>query len=125
MNFLERINRALEVSASTATATTTAMENLHPYLRDAVIACLPDMTDDQLQRIRSEVATKCQHALTSRLTDCAVLVQGIAIKADSPLDADKTMWERMNLRVRTALCQPSDVHTRIASINVSPASGLH
>lgn len=119
MNFLKRVNRALENPMSTATG------NHHPYLRDAVIACLPDMTDDQLRRIESEVATKCHHALTSRLTDFAVLVQGIAISADSPLDADRTMWERMNLRVRAALCRPGDANTRIASINVSPASGLH
>ena len=107
------------------TATAIARENTHPYLRDAVIACLPDMTDDQLQRIQSEVATKCHHALTSRLTDFAVLVQGIAISAGSALDADRAMWERMNLRVRTALCRPSDANTRITSINVSSANGFH
>ena len=123
MNISERKVLALEEPSTTATQTAT--ENDHPYLLDAVIACLPDVTDDQFQRIDAEVATKCHHALTSRLTDCSVLVQGIAIRADSPLDADRTMWERMNLRVRTALCQPSDVNTRITSINVSPANGLH
>ena len=123
MNILERINFALEETSSTATPTATG--NRHPYLRDAVITCLPDMTDDQFRRIDAEVATKCHHALTSRLSDCSVLVQGIAIRADSPLDADRTMWERMNLRVRAALCQPSDLNMRITSINVSPASGFH
>jgi hypothetical protein len=123
MNIVERINIALEEPSSTATLTAT--ENNHPYLRDAVITCVPGMTDDQVQRIDAEVATKCHYALTSRLTDCSVLVQGIAIRADSPLDADRTMWERMSLRVRTALCQPSDVNTRITSINVSPAMGFH
>ncbi len=122
MNILERINLALEGPSSTATSTAT--ENNHPFLRDAVIACVPDMTDDQVERIDAEVGTKCHYALISRLTACSVLVQGIAIRADSPLDADRTMWERMNVRVRTALCQPSDVNTRITSINVSPASGL-
>jgi hypothetical protein len=121
MNISERIRLALEEPSSTATPTA---ENHHPYLRDAVITCLPDMTDDQFQRIDAEVAAKCHDALTSRLTDSSVLVQGIAIRADSPLDADRTMWERMNLRVRTALCQPTDVNTRITSINVGPASGL-
>lgn len=103
----------------------TATKKLQPYLRDAAIACLPHVTDDQLQRIEAEVLTKCHDALTSRLTDCTVLVQGIAIQADSPLHADRTAWERMNLRVHTALCQPNDVNTRITSIDVSPASGLH
>ena len=123
MNILERINLAFEVPSSTATPTAT--ESNHPYLRDAVIACLPLLTDDQFQRFESEVATKCHYALTSRLTNFAVLVQGIAIMADSPLDADKAMWERMNLRVRSALCQPGDANTRMTSINVSPANGLH
>ena len=121
MNISERINLVPEEPSSTAIPTA---EKHHTYLRDAVITCLPDMTDDQFQRIDAEVATKCHYALTSRLTDSSVLVQGIAIRADSPLDADRTMWERMNLRVRTALCQPTDVNTRITSINVGPASGL-
>ena len=123
MNISERNTLALGKPSSTATPTAT--DNNHPYLRDAVITFLPDMTDDQFQRIDAEVATKCHYALTSRLTDCSVLVQGIAIGADSPLDADRTMWERMNLRVRTALSQPSDVNTRITSINVSPSYGFH
>jgi hypothetical protein len=125
MNILERLNHLGLVEEPSSVAIPTATENNHPYLRDAVIACVPGMTDDQFQRIDAEVATKCHNALTSRLTDCSVLVQGIAIKADSPLDADRTMWERMNLRVRTALCQPRDDNTRITSINVSPASGFH
>ncbi len=123
MNISERSNFALEEPSSTAIPIAT--ENNHPYLRDAVITCVPDITDVQFQRIDAEVATKCHYALTSRLTEHSVLVQGIAIRADSPVDADRTMWERMSLRVRTALSQPSDVDTRITSINVSPASGFH
>ena len=112
------------IRTETPLSTTIPTDESHPYLRDAVIACLPHLTDDQLQRIEGEVMTMCHHALTSRLTDCTLLVQGIAIRADSPLGADRTMWERMNLRVLTALCRPGDSNTRIASIDVSPASGL-
>jgi hypothetical protein len=118
---LAHVNGPTQASSSR----TTAMGPLQPYLRDAVIACVPNLTDDQLQRIDAEVRTMCHYALTSRMTDCAILIQGIAIKAISPLDADRTMWERMHLRMHTALCQPNDVDTRITSIDVSPASGLH
>lgn len=120
MNTLAQFDGSSEESPSSATTTKT----LQPYLRDAAIACVPHLTDDQLERIETEVLTKCHHALTSRLTEWTVLVQGIAIQANSPLDADRTMWERMNLRVHAALCHPSDINTRITSINVSQASGL-
>lgn len=125
MNFLKRVDRALEASSSGKTTTTTTTKPLQPYLRDAAITCVPHLTDDQLERIEAEVLTKCHYALTSRLTDCTVLVQGIAIKADSPLDADRIAWARMNLRAHTALCQPNDINTRITSIDISSSSGLH
>jgi hypothetical protein len=112
------------VNGPTEETSSSTTKPLQPYLRDAVIACVPDLTDDQLQRVETEVRTMCHYALVSRLTDSSFLVQGIAIKADSPLDADRHMWERMDLRVHTALSQRADFDTRITSIDVSPASGL-
>ena len=119
--------------ATSADATTTTHESgsiaaevrmFRPYLRDAAITCLPCLRDDQLRRIEAEVLITHPHVIASRLTDYTVFVQGIAIEADSPIDADKHTWERMYARVHAALRQPNDGNTRIASIDVRSASGL-
>jgi hypothetical protein len=104
MHIPERRARPIHESPSI----TTAGREFHPYLRDAVIACVPRMTDDQLQLIEGEVLRTSRHVRSSRLTDCAVLMRDIAIMADSPLDADRTTWDRMNIGVRAALCRAND-----------------
>jgi hypothetical protein len=119
------ITPAVASSADGTASIPTTRGQRHPYLRDAAITCLPNLTDDQLDRIAAEVHTKCPFALTSRVSDSTVLIQGVAIKADSPLDADRIAWERMRLRVSEALSQPVDNNVRLASIAVSPAGGLN
>ncbi len=61
--------------------------------------------------------------LVSSLSDHTLLVQGIPIVAGSAHDATAIAWERVFIHATAALHDRDDIDTKIASIDVSAASG--
>lgn len=95
----------------------------HWHIRTAAIALLPCVRDDQLQRIWAAVLAPFPRALVSRVTDQTVLVQELAIKAESSHDADAIAWEQMQSLVRSALGECDDTRTTLTSIDITPPGG--
>jgi hypothetical protein len=95
-----------------------------PFLREAAVTVVPQLSDEQLERIGAEFATLANHfLLVSRVSHCTVLIQGIPVTAESPHEADALTWDKINTHVRAALCQPWDWDTTITAIDVWSADG--
>jgi len=100
------------------------MREPSPYLREAAVTLLPSLTDEQLDRIATELdAFANPFLLVSRLTDHTALIQGIPVKAGSSHEADAVIWESIYERVRAALSGPFDWDTTITAIDVREPSG--
>ena len=93
-----------------------------PYLREAGVTLVPTLTDEQLVRISEELSA-FENALVSRLSEHSALIQGIPVKAGSPLEADAIVWETIYTLVRSALNGPWDRDTTITAIDVRESDG--
>ena len=100
------------------------MREPSPYLREAAVTLVPALTDDQLERIAAALDSLANpYLLVSRLSDHTALIQGIPVKAGSPLEADALTWETIFTQVRSALRGPWDWDTRVTAIDVRDTSG--
>lgn len=101
------------------------VKRLNPFLRDAAVSFVPELTDDQLVRIargahRPESADPCEppHYFTA-------LVQGIPVEAETTHEADRVTWAMFSNEVREVLVTPADAGTELASIDVRlPAQSM-
>jgi hypothetical protein len=114
----------LETFGAKASAGTVVADHLNPYLRDAAVTIVPQLTDDQLARLGDEVRGAYPYALVSRLSDHTAFVHGIPVRARSPQDADRTLWQKLNDYAHAALSAPGDVEFRVTSIDVRSPNGL-
>jgi hypothetical protein len=96
----------------------TATETTRPYLRNAAVCLVPQVTDEQVGRIHAELRHLSPFVLLRRLTKNTVLVEGIPVFASSPHDAELTAWETVAAFVRMALGEARDTATRITSIDI-------
>jgi hypothetical protein len=111
----ERLN-----GAEDSVMTKPEVKQLKPFLRDAVVSVIPEMTDDQLVRIARALTTLHPHTLVSRLTDFTALVQGIPVQAETEHEANRATWAMISDKVREVLDTPADVGTELTSIDVRP-----
>ena len=91
---------------------------LNPFLRDATISFVPELTDDQLVRIERALVALYSDILVSRMTDFTALIQGIPVEAGSAQEADRVTWAMISHEVREVLVDPNDARTQLASIDV-------
>ena len=95
-----------------------------PFLREAAVTLVPHLTDEQLERIGAELTSPANpFLLVSRLSDNTALIQGIPVKAASPVEADALTWETIYTHVRSALNEPWDWNTTVTAIDVREADG--
>jgi hypothetical protein len=94
------------------------MKRLHPFLRDAAISFVPELTDDQLDRIARTLTDLYPDTLVSRMTDFTALVQGIPVEAETANEADRVTWAMVSHEVREVLVTPADAATELTSIDV-------
>ena len=76
-----------------------------PFLREAAVTAVPQLSDEQLERIRAELAALPNHfLLVNRISDSTVLIQGVSVTAESPHEADALTWDKIHsLRQRGAV----------------------
>lgn len=91
---------------------------LNPFLRDAAVSFVPELTDDQLVRIDRALIALYPDILMSRMTDFTALIQGIPVEAETGQEADRVTWAMISHEVREVLVGPNDAHTQLASIDV-------
>lgn len=91
---------------------------LNPFLRDAAVSFVPEMTDDQIVRIARALTALYPHVLVSRLTDFTALIQGIPVEAGTAHESDGVTWDIISREVRVVLAAPADAGTQLASIDV-------
>lgn len=108
----------LRHSAEHFTMTKHEATRLNPYLRDAAVSFVPEMTDDQIVRIARSLTARYPHILVRRLTDFTALVQGIPVEAATAHEADGVTWATISREVREVLVTPADAGTELASIDV-------
>jgi hypothetical protein len=95
-----------------------------PFLREAAVTLVPQLTDEQLERIGAEFAALANHfLLVSRVSDNTVLIQGIPVTAESPHEADALTWDKIHTHVCAALCEPWDWDTTVTAIDVRAMDG--
>ena len=95
-----------------------------PYLREAAVTLLPRLTDEQLERIDVHLETLANpYLLVSRISEHTALIQGIPVKAGSPVEADANTWETIFMHVSAALRRPWDWDTTITAIDVRESDG--
>lgn len=98
---------------------------LNPFLSDAAITFVPELTDDQLLRVARELAVLYPHALVGRLTDFTALIQGIPIEAETEYDAKRIIWDVVSREVRSVLSTAVDAGTELTSIDIRlPAESM-
>ena len=98
---------------------------LNPFLSDAAITFVPELTDDQLMRVVRGLVARYPHALVGRLTDFTALIQGIPIEAESEHDAKRAIWDVLSREVRSILSAAVDAGTELTSIDIRlPAESL-
>ena len=102
----------------TCTMTQPRLKRLNPFLRDAAVSFVPEMTDDQLVRVARRLTALHPDVLVSRLSDFTALVQGIAVEAETAHDADLVTWAAISTEVRLTLDTPDDAGTELTSIDV-------
>jgi hypothetical protein len=91
---------------------------LNPFLRDAAISFVPELTDDQLVRVDRALIALYPDILVSRMTDFTALIQGIPVEAETAQEADRVTWAMISHEVREVLVDPGDAGTELASIDV-------
>jgi len=95
-----------------------------PFLREAAVTAVPQLSDEQLERITAEFAALPNHfLLIGRISDSTVLIQGISVIAESPHEADALTWDKVHTHVCAALCEPWDWDTRVTAIDVRATDG--
>ena len=98
---------------------------LKPFLRDAAVSFVPEMTDGQLDRFARLLVDLHPHILASRLSAVTALVQGIPIEAQTVQEADRITWATIRREVGNLLVTPGDVGTELTSIDVRlPAQSM-
>jgi uncharacterized protein (DUF1697 family) len=98
---------------------------LHPFLRDAAMSFVPELTDDQLARITRALTTPYPDTLVSRMTDFTALIQGIPVEAETAQEADRVTWALVSDEVHEVLTTPADAGTELTSIDVRlPVQGM-
>jgi hypothetical protein len=96
-----------------------------PFLRDAAVSFVPEMTDGQLDRFVRVLGALYPHILVSRLTTATALVQGIPVEAETGQEADQVTWATVRGAVGDVLVTPGDVGTELTSIDVRlPAQSM-
>jgi hypothetical protein len=93
-------------------------KRLNPFLRDAAASFVPELTDDQLLRIGHAIVGVFPDALVSRMTDFTALIQGIAVEAETAIEANGVAWSVISQQVHDALVLDSDAGTHLTSIDV-------
>jgi hypothetical protein len=100
------------------------MREPSPYLREAAVTLVPSLTDEQLERIDAQLETLANpYLLVSRISEHTALIQGIPVKAGSPVEADANTWETIFMLVTAALRGPFDWDTTITAIDVRDSDG--
>lgn len=95
-----------------------------PFLREAAVTAVPQLSDEQLERIRAELAALPNHfLLVNRISDSTVLIQGVSVTAESPHEADALTWDKIHSLVSAALSEPWDWDTRVTAIDVRATDG--
>jgi hypothetical protein len=98
---------------------------LKPFLRDAAVSFVPEMTDGQLDRFARLLVDLHPHILASRLSAATVLVQGIPVEAQTGPEADRITWATIRREVGNRLGTPGVVGTELTSIDVrQPAQSM-
>ncbi|MGZ5212401.1 MAG: hypothetical protein ACXWXM_01450 [Actinomycetota bacterium] len=91
---------------------------LNPFLRDAAISFVPELTDDQLVRVDRALIALYPDILVSRMTDFTALIQGIPVEAGTAQEADRVTWAMISHEILEVLVDPEDAGTELASIDV-------
>lgn len=94
------------------------VERRNPFLRDAAVSFVPEMTDEQIVRIARALTARYPHVLVRRLTDFTALIQGIPVEAGRAHEADGVTWDTVSREVRDVLAMPADAGTELTSIDV-------
>jgi hypothetical protein len=94
------------------------LKRRNPFLRDAAVSFVPEMTDDQLVRIARALTDLHPDVLVSRLSDFTALIQGIPVEAATAQEADGITWTAISREVRAILVMPADAKTELISIDV-------
>lgn len=94
------------------------LRRLNPFLRDAAVSFVPEMTDDQLVRMARKLTAWHPDVLVSRVSDFTALVQGIAVEAETAHDANLVTWAAISTEVREVLSTAEDTGTELTSIDV-------
>ncbi len=100
------------------TMTQPRLKRLNPFLRDAAVSFVPEMTDEQLVRVARRLTAWHPDVLVSRLSDFTALVQGIAVEAETAHDANLVTWAAISTEMREMLDTPDDAGTEMTSIDV-------
>ena len=94
-----------------------------PYLRDAAVCFVPQVTDEQVDRVDLALRWHNTFTIVRRLTANTILVEGFPVQARSLREAEALTWELIAYRVRGALQRQQDAWTRITSIDVRESVG--
>lgn len=94
------------------------LKRLNPFLRDAAVSFVPELTDDQLVRITGALVALYPDTLVSRMTDFTAMIQGIPLEAETANEADRVTWAIISREVRDVLVTLADVGTELTSIDV-------
>jgi hypothetical protein len=87
-------------------------------LRDAAISFVPQLTDDQLDRITRAITALNPGTLVSRMTDFTAMIQGCPVEAETAHEANRVSWEIISREVRGVLVTTADARTELTSIDV-------
>ena len=101
----------------------TLETDLRPYLRDAAVCLVPQVTEEQLERIGTTIRRNNAFTIVRRLTASTILVEGFPVRASTLHEAEALTWEIVAFRVRGALQLRRDVFTKITSIDVREPVG--
>jgi hypothetical protein len=91
---------------------------LKPFLRDAAISFVPQLSDDQLLRIAGALTFLHPGILVSRMTDFTAFVQGFPVEAETAHEANRVTWAVISREVRQVLDTANDADTQLTSIDV-------
>jgi hypothetical protein len=94
------------------------VRRLNPFLRDAAVSFVPELTDDLLARVTLALIAVYPDTLVSRMTDVTVMVQGIPVEAETASEADRVTWAIISREVSDVLVTLADVGTDLTSIDV-------
>jgi hypothetical protein len=93
-------------------------KRLNPFLRDAAISLVPQLTDDQLVRITRAITALDPGTLVSRMTDFTAMIQGFPVEAETAHEANRVTWAIISREVRDVLVTTADDRTELTSIDV-------